>query len=170
MDKIHTTLDLLLEDNLIEWQGNLKATYDKYLHPDVLIRDNPEMWHKVWRNEIIDIFQMDSTVGKQSLSLVKPESIPQMAAVNSLMRLVPEKGSKTPTEEYVIYKQHPELIKKEIYDLDATENEKEILYDFMKDYGGVLESQESAMLAVMIPEFTNYDVPHANKIRKIIAK
>ena len=40
----------------------------------------------------------------------------------------------------------------------------------MKDYTGVLESQESAMLAVMLP-FTNYDVPHANKkIRKIIAK
>ena len=66
------------------------------------------MWEKIWRNEIIDIFQMDSTVGKQSLSLVKPVSIPQMAAVNSLMRL--------------------------------------------------------------IPEFTAYDVPHANKIRKIIAK
>ena len=48
--------------------------------------------------------------------------------------------------------------------------EKEILYNFMKDYNGVLESQEGAMLAVMIPEFTNYDVPHANKIRKIIAK
>ncbi len=170
LDKIHTTLDLLLADNLIEWQGTLKSTYDKYLHPDVLDRDAPEMWHKIWRNEIIDIFQMDSTVGKQSLSLVKPESIPQMAAVNSLMRLVPEKGSKTPTEEYVIYKQHPELIKKEIYDLDATDKEKEILYNFMKDYTGVLESQESAMLAVMIPEFTNYDVPHANKIRKIIAK
>ena len=39
----------------------------------------------------------------------------------------------------------------------------------MKQYTGVLESQESAMLAVMLP-FTNYDVPHANKIRKIIAK
>ena len=169
LDKIHTTLDLLLADNLIEWQGTLKSTYDKYLHPDVLDRDAPEMWHKIWRNEIIDIFQMDSTVGKQSLSLVKPESIPQMAAVNSLMRLVPEKGQKTPTEEYVIYKQHPELIKKEIYDLVATDEEKEILYEFMKQYTGVLESQESAMLAVMLP-FTNYDVPHANKIRKIIAK
>lgn len=169
LDKIHTTLDLLLADNLIEWQGTLKSTYDKYLHPDVLDRDAPEMWHKIWRNEIIDIFQMDSTVGKQSLSLVKPESIPQMAAVNSLMRLVPEKGQKTPTEEYVIYKQHPELIKKEIYDLVATDKEKEILYEFMKQYTGVLESQESAMLAVMLP-FTNYDVPHANKIRKIIAK
>lgn len=169
LDKIHTTLDLLLADNLIEWQGTLKSTYDKYLHPDVLDRDAPEMWHKIWRNEIIDIFQMDSTVGKQSLSLVKPESIPQMAAVNSLMRLVPEKGQKTPTEEYVIYKQHPELIKKEIDDLVATDKEKEILYDFMKQYTGVLESQESAMLAVMLP-FTNYDVPHANKIRKIIAK
>ena len=170
LDKIHTTLDLLLEDNLIEWQGDLKSTYDKYLHPDVLERNAKEMWEKIWRNEIIDIFQMDSTVGKQSLSLVKPISIPQMAAVNSLMRLMPEKGQKTPTEEYVLYKQHPELIKKEIYDLDATESEKEILYNFMKDYTGVLESQESAMLAVMIPEFTAYDVPHANKIRKIIAK
>jgi DNA polymerase-3 subunit alpha len=169
LDKIHTTLDLLLADNMIEWQGTLKSTYDKYLHPDVLDRDAPEMWHKIWRNEIIDIFQMDSTVGKQSLSLVKPESIPQMAAVNSLMRLVPEKGQKTPTEEYVIYKQHPELIKKEIDDLVATDKEKEILYEFMKQYTGVLESQESAMLAVMLP-FTNYDVPHANKIRKIIAK
>lgn len=169
LDKIHTTLDLLLADNMIEWQGTLKSTYDKYLHPDVLDRDAPEMWHKIWRNEIIDIFQMDSTVGKQSLSLVKPESIPQMAAVNALMRLIPEKGAKTPTEEYVIYKQHPELIKKEIDDLVATDKEKEILYDFMKQYTGVLESQESAMLAVMLP-FTNYDVPHANKIRKIIAK
>lgn len=169
LDKIHTTLDLLLADDMIEWQGTLKSTYDKYLHPDVLDRDAPEMWHKIWRNEIIDIFQMDSTVGKQSLSLVKPESIPQMAAVNSLMRLVPEKGQKTPTEEYVIYKQHPELIKKEIDDLVATDKEKEILYEFMKQYTGVLESQESAMLAVMLP-FTNYDVPHANKIRKIIAK
>ena len=86
------------------------------------------------------------------------------------MRLIPEKGNKTPTEEYVIYKKHPELIKKEIYDLDATDKEKDILYNFMKDYNGVIESQEGAMLAVMIPEFTNYDVPHANKIRKIIAK
>lgn len=170
LDKIHTTLDLLLQDNLIEWKGDLKSTYDEYLHPDKLERDNKEMWHKIWRNEIIDIFQMDSTVGKQSLSQVKPESIPQLAAVNSLMRLVPEKGAKTPTEEYVMYKQHPELIKKEIYDLDATDKEKEILYNFMKDYTGVLESQEGAMLAVMIPEFTAYDVPHANKIRKIIAK
>lgn len=170
LDKIHTTLDLLLADGLIEWQGSLKATYDKYLHPDVLERNDKKMWKMIWDNKIIDIFQMDSTVGKQSLSLIKPDNIPQMAAVNSLMRLVPEKGSKTPTEEYILYKQHPELIKKEIWDLHATDEEKEILYNFMKDYNGVLESQESAMLAVMIPEFTNYDVPHANKIRKIIAK
>ena len=170
LDKIHTTLDLLLEDNLIEWQGSLKATYDKYLHPDILDRTDKKMWKMIWDNKIIDIFQMDSTVGKQSLSLIKPENIPQLAAVNSLMRLIPEKGAKTPTEEYVLYKQHPELIKKEIYDLHATDEEKEILYNFMKNYTGVLESQESAMLAVMIPEFTAYDVPHANKIRKIIAK
>ena len=96
LDKIHTTLDLLLADNMIEWQGSLKATYDKYLHPDVLDRTDKKMWKMIWDNKIIDIFQMDSTVGKQSLALIKPENIPQMAAVNSLMRLVPEKGAKTP--------------------------------------------------------------------------
>ena len=63
LDKIHTTLDLLLADNLIEWQGGLKKTYDKYLHPDVLDRTDKKMWKMIWDNKIIDIFQMDSTVG-----------------------------------------------------------------------------------------------------------
>lgn len=35
-DKIHRTLDYLLEYGKIEWQGSLKATYYKYIHPDVL--------------------------------------------------------------------------------------------------------------------------------------
>ena len=33
LDKIRTTMNLLLEDGKIQWQGNLKATYDKYLLP-----------------------------------------------------------------------------------------------------------------------------------------
>ena len=75
-----------------------------------------------------------------------------MAAVNALMRLIPEKGAKTPTEEYVMYKKHPELIKKEIYDLAATDEEKDILYNFMKDYNGVLESQEEAIVGQQTPQ------------------
>ena len=127
------------------------------------------MWDIISKNKMIDAFQMDSTVAKQSLAAIKPTTIPQLAQLNTLMRLMPEKGEKTPVEEYVEFKEHPNKLKEDIYKLNATEEEKKILYDFMRPYGGILDSQESAMLAVMLP-FTSYDVPHANKIRKIIAK
>lgn len=169
LDKIHTCLDLLMQDGYIEWQGSLRETYNKYLHPDVLDRTTPEIWNLIAENKLIDAFQMDSTVAKQSLAAIKPVTIPQLAQLNTLMRLMPEKGQKTPVEEYVEFKEQPEKLQADINRLDATEEEKKILYDFMKPYGGILDSQESAMLAVMLP-FTNYDVPHANKIRKIIAK
>lgn len=169
LDKIHKCMDLLLKDGYMDWQGSLRKTYDKYLHPDVLDRDSSKMWDIISKNKMIDAFQMDSTVAKQSLAAIKPTTIPQLAQLNTLMRLMPEKGEKTPVEEYVEFKEHPNKLKEDIYKLNATEEEKKILYDFMKPYGGILDSQESAMLAVMLP-FTNYDVPHANKIRKIIAK
>lgn len=168
LDKIHTCMDLLIQDGYIEWQGSLRETYDKYLHPDALDRVTPEMWKLIADNRLIDAFQMDSTVAKQSLAAIKPSTIPQLAQLNTLMRLMPEKGQKTPVEEYVEFKEHPEKLRDDIYKLNATDEEKKILYEFMKPYGGVLDSQESAMLAVML-SFTNYDVPHANKIRKIIA-
>lgn len=169
LDKIHICMDLLIKNGLMEWQGSLKSTYNKYLHPDVLERNEPKMWKLIADNKIIDAFQMDSTVAKQTLAMVKPTNIPQLAQLNTLMRLMPEKGQKTPAEEYVEFKNDPLKLKRDIYVLEATDDEKETLYNFMKGYGGVLDSQESAMLAVMLP-FTNYDVPHANKIRKIIAK
>lgn len=168
LDKIHTCMDLLMQDGYMEWQGSLRETYNKYLHPDALDRTTLEMWKLIAENKLIDAFQMDSTVAKQSLAAIKPSTIPQLAQLNTLMRLMPEKGQKTPVEEYVEFKEHPEKLRGDIYKLNATDEEKKILYEFMKPYGGVLDSQESAMLAVMLP-FTNYDVPHANKIRKIIA-
>ena len=82
---------------------------------------------------------------------------------------MPEKGQKTPVEEFVKYKKHPELLKEEIYALRATDEEKEKLYSFMKQYGGVLDSQESLMYAVMLP-FTNYSIDDSQAVRKTVAK
>lgn len=85
------------------------------------------------------------------------------------MRLMPEPGQKTPAEIFANYKQKPWLIEEEINQLNATEEEKRILYNFMIQYGGVLDSQESLMVATMLP-FTKYSVDEANVLRKIIAK
>ena len=82
---------------------------------------------------------------------------------------MPEKGQKTPVEEFVEYQEHPKKLKEDIYNLNATTEEKDKLYEFMKEFGGVLDSQESLMRAVML-SFTNYNVDEANKVRKTVAK
>ena len=85
------------------------------------------------------------------------------------MSLMPESRTKTPLDERVSSQEIPYKLKSDIYSLKATEKEKEILYNFMKQYGGVLDSQESLMLATMLP-FTNYTVDEANAVRKTVAK
>jgi DNA polymerase-3 subunit alpha len=58
LDRIHQTLNYMLEDGTIEWQGSLKATYDKYLHPSVLDYDSEEMWRMASDGEIRSLFQL----------------------------------------------------------------------------------------------------------------
>ena len=153
----------------MEWQGSLKETYWKYLSPDVIDYDNQEMWKLVGENKIVSLFQFDTPVGLQTAKQIKPRNLLTLAQSNSLMRLMPEGGKKTPVEEFVEYQEHPDKLKRDIYSLNATTEEKDTLYNFMKQYGGVLDSQESLMLATMLP-FTNYTVDEANAVRKTVAK
>lgn len=55
-------MDLLLEHNKIEWQGSLKETYNKYLHPDVLEMENPRMFDLLHSGDIIAAFQFETPV------------------------------------------------------------------------------------------------------------
>ena len=169
LDRIRVTLDLLIERGYIEKQNSLKETYCKYIDPNILDYGNKEMWSLVGENKIIYLFQFDTPVGLQAAKQIKPESLLELAQANSLMRLMPEAGERTPVEEFVRYKENPDILLREISALKATDFEKKVLYDFMKGFGGVLDSQESLMLAVMLP-FTNYSVDEANKVRKVVAK
>lgn len=170
LDRIRTTLELLLEYGYIEWQGTLKKTYLKYIAPQVLDYDNEKMWELVGENKIISLFQFDTPVGLQCAKQIKPRSLLELAQANSLMRLMPEGTDLTPVEEFVRYKENPNLLSDEIDSLIATEGEKKELYNFLKQYNGVPDSQESIMLLVMHPKFLGFDVIQANKLRKLIAK
>lgn len=59
IDSIQTNMMLLCEYGYIEWQGNIKATYDKYLHPSVIDYDTAEMWQMVNGKEILGLFQLN---------------------------------------------------------------------------------------------------------------
>ena len=66
---IQIAMELLIEHGKMEWQGSLRATYDKYLHPDVIDSTSYDMWERLCRGELISAFQMDGDV-KSSVFIV----------------------------------------------------------------------------------------------------
>ena len=169
-DKIHKTIDLLLEDGVIEDKGSIKATYDAYLHPDVLEYDDPEMWKLLGENSLIDAFQFETQMGSQAVKLIKPQSIEELAVANSLMRLMADDGGETPMATYVRYKADINLWYEEMDKWGLSEEEKKLMEKHLLKNCGVAESQELVMKLTMDEKISNFSVKEANKLRKAIAK
>lgn len=171
LDKIRTTMNLLLEDGKIQWQGNLKATYDKYLLPKQLEYKDADMWAMAGRGEIVDLFQFDTSVGSQAMRSIKPQSISQLAIANSLMRLMAQdENAELPLNTYVKFKNSEPMWYRELEANGINSDEVKILEKYLRPLSGVADSQESIMMIVMDPKITNFSVVEANGLRKAIAK
>ena len=170
LDKIRNTLDLLIKFNYIEKKENLKETYNYYLHPDVLNYSNEKMWEKLGNNEIIDAFQMNTTVGQEALKKIQPKNLIELAHTSSLMRLMGEEGKINPIDKYVKYKQDISLWYKEMDNYNLTKNEQTIFEKYLLQYYGVAATQEDVMRIVMEKDLCNLSLKEANKVRKAIAK
>lgn len=167
LTRIQTTMELLLEDGVIEWQGSLRETYNKYLHPDVLDLDNEEMYDMLYNGDIISVFQFSTDVGSQAIRKVKARSFDDLAAANSLMRLS-VKGSEQPIDKYVRFRDNINLWYQEMKDNGLTEDEQKILEKHLKVRNGICDTQELLMLIIM--DVANYNLTEANKFRKLVAK
>lgn len=170
LDKIHTTLNYLLEDRVIEWQGSLRETYNKYLLPVNLEYNDLKMWEMLWSGEIIDVFQFDTMVGSQAIKLIKPETISELAIANSIMRLMAQEGMELPLDTFVKYKNNIAEWYHEMQLYGLTSAEVSILEPYLKQLYGVADSQESVMLLTMDPKITGFTLNEANSLRKAIAK
>ncbi|MEM4994811.1 hypothetical protein WKH56_19815 [Priestia sp. SB1] len=169
LDRIRSCMDMLIKDGYLEWQGNLRDTYDKYLHPDVLNYDDDEMWKKVGDNAIPDLFQFDTPVGLQCAKKVKPSNVVELAIANSLMRLMPDNGEQ-PVDKYVKHKNNPEIWIQEMKDYGLNEQEIETLKKHLDEVYGVSESQEGIMLLSMDQNIADFTIQESNKLRKGVAK
>ena len=58
LDRIHQCINYMLEDGTMQWQGDLKSTYDKYLNPQIINYDNQEMWEMAADGKISSLFQL----------------------------------------------------------------------------------------------------------------
>jgi DNA polymerase-3 subunit alpha len=170
LDKIHTTINYLLEDRVIDWQGNLRDTYNKYLLPAVLEYKDKRMWRKLWEGEVIDAFQFDTMVGSQAIRLIHPETLAELAIANSIMRLMAQQNMDLPLDTFVKYKKNLDEWYHEmnLYGLDA--DHIEVLEKHLKPLYGVADSQESVMMLTMDPKIANFSLNDANYLRKAIGK
>ena len=172
IDKIQLCMELLVKKGYMEWQGSLRETYEKYLHPDVLDYDSSEMWDMVGNGEITNLFQFDTAVGKQAISKIKPRNLVDLATSSTIMRLmISEKDAEQPIDTYVRYKNHIE----DWYDCmrkkyNLTEDEVKTLEKYLLPSYGLGPTQEDVMQITMDEKIADFSVKESNLIRKGISK
>lgn len=170
-DKIVQTIKLLQEDGIIEKDLSLKEAYDKYLHPDVLPLDDKKTWSVIQEASSLDLFQLDSDIGRQGAKKVKPNTILEMSAVNGLIRLMTtEKNAESWLDKYTRFKNNPQDITIEMNRYKLTEEEQKTLKKYVGETYGIGISQEQLMRVLMDENLCNYSLKEANKARKIVSK
>lgn len=171
LDKIHICLDLLCDHGYIERQPTLRETYDKYLNIYSLERENKDMWHMVWRHEIQSLFQMEKQSGIQGIALTRPESVDDLAVLNSVIRLMAQsKDDEQPLNKYARFKGNINCWYKEMADYGLTAEEQELLKPIVGLSYGIAESQEKIMTLVQVPEIGGFNLTWADSLRKAVAK
>lgn len=163
-------MDLLIEYGYIEKQENLRKTYYKYFHPEVLDYNNPEMWKKASNGEVISLFQFETPVGGDAIRRTKPKNIESLAIINSLMRLMASEGSEMPIDRYIYFQENINRWYEEMASHNLTKKEQEILKSYLNNNFGVADSQELAMLLVMDKNISGFTLSEADALRKGIAK
>lgn len=171
MDKIHICLDLLCEQGYIEKKETLKETYENVIGIYNLVREAPQMWQMVWNHEIQSLFQMEKQSGIQGIALTHPQSVDDLAVLNSVIRLMAqEKGAEQPLNKFARFKNDISLWYEEMDKYGLTKEEQKLLEPVVKLSYGISESQEKFMQLVQMPECGGFDLTWADKLRKSIAK
>lgn len=171
LDKMHVCLDLLCDQGYIDRYPTLRETYEKYLGIYNLEREAPEMWEMVWNHEIQALFQMEKQSGIQGIALTKPESVDDLAVLNSVIRLMAqEKNAEQPLNKYARFKDNIDLWYEEMTKYGLTADEMKLLEPLLKSSYGICESQEKFMSLVQLPECGGFNLGWADRLRKAIAK
>lgn len=169
ISKLQASLEIMLDEGLVEWHGNLRDTFNKYFHPDNLDLNNPRYYELLGEGEIPDLFQFDTALANQALITAKPSNLIEMAAVNSLMRLMGD-GNETPVETFTKFKNDISLWYEEMNEYNLNESEVRLMESYLLPISGIAETQEVAMLLSMDENIAGLDVQGANRLRKAIAK
>lgn len=168
MDRIRAAMDLLLKEGKIQWQGTLKATYNKYFHPDVIKLKDPELFKLIYTGEVVNAFQFETSVGRQAFEKINPSTFDEIAAANTLMRMTTD--GEQPIDKYVRFKNNINEWYQEMSENGLTEDEQNVLKSLLSDRYGICDTQEYLMTLSMDKNISGFSLAQANKLRKSVAK
>ena len=169
LDRIRSNMELLIEEGKIEWQGDLRSTFEKYFHPDVLDMDSHEMYDLLYEGQILDAFQFDSAVGSQAVQKIHPRTFQELSSGNSLMRLSPDSGE-SPLDRFVRHKANIQEWYDEMILQGLSDSEIKLVRGHLDPLYGVADTQEIMMIMSMDPQISDFGLLEANKLRKGVAK
>lgn len=168
LGRIREAMDLLLEDNKIEWQGSLRATYDKYFHPDVLDLTSKEMFDMLSNGDIFDAFQMSSLVARNAMRKIKPETFDEVAITNTIIRL--QTDGEQPIDKFVRYKKDIQEWYNDMNKYGLSKEEIHLMEKHLLPRTGICDTQEILMNIIIDPEIADGGLGFANKFRKSVGK
>ncbi|MGL5766826.1 MAG: PHP domain-containing protein [Sarcina sp.] len=169
LQKIRKCMDLLIQKGHMEWQGNLRDTYNKYLSYEAIEKYDPKMWELL--PNVYSAFQFDSPVGKQALNKVGIDDLISMTLTNGLLRLqASEKGGETPIDKYVRYRKDINEWYKDMTDYGLNQDEQNLLSEYLTKSSGLCVSQETTMQFVMDKRVAGMSLKEADLLRKGLAK
>lgn len=170
-DKLAQAIKFIQKYEHIDEDLSLREWYNKNLHPDILPIEDEKLWKKIQNVEILDLFQLDSDIGRQGAKKVKPRSIYELSDTNGLIRLMTsEKGQETPLDKYVRFKNNINLWYQEMDKYGLTKEEQETLKPYYLPSHGVPPSQEQMMLYLMDPNICGFTLAESNAARKVVGK
>lgn len=169
LDRIRACLDLLLKHGVIEWQGSLRETYNKYLHPKNIDLTNPLIYDMIYSGNVFDLFQFSTLLGASTIKKLNARTFDEFCSANSLMRLTVKDGEQ-PLDKFIRHRDNPNAWDKEMNELGLTESEKDVLKKYLNYCYGVCSTQEDIMRLIHDPQIGNYTMTQANAYRKLIAK
>lgn len=171
LDRERACLDLLTEYGYLDKNKSLRERYEEAIGVYNIDRTNPEMWEMIHEHKIESLFQMEQQSGIKGIAAVKPTSIDDLAALNSVIRLMAsEKGAEQPIEKFARFKANPELWYKEMEAYGVSKRGQEVLEKIVGISYGLCIQQEQFMMLVQQPEIGGFSLLWSDRLRKAISK
>lgn len=163
-----TCFKLLQQDGVIDPSLSLKECFRTYINPNTIDFDQPEIWDKLYRNEVLSIFQWDAASGRKGILAAHPQSLSELTSLNGLIRLMTQEGEEDQIERFCKFKENPELFDLEMRDAGLSDQQRQYMHEELDQYNGCAATQESFM--VLSQKLANFTLKQADALRKTVAK